>query len=347
MTPVKTGRLRSRLCTGCPGGMTPADILSLSVLTLDRVTSSMLISFLLLIGGFIGLLGGGELTVRGASAVAARLRINPYVIGATVIAFGTSAPELVVTLTASFRGSTELALGNVVGSNIANLGLILGLTATVGALTLNPKTLRGETPAFIAVVILLTWFAWDGTVGRTEGLILLAGGVGTGAMLYFSSRQGDGEPEIPSIGLVLSIVFILFGFVGLIGGAQLLVEGAVRIAEMMGVPEWVIGVGVVAVGTSLPEVAASLVAAFKGQGEIAVGNVIGSNAFNVFLVLGLGGTLQPIRALSDIRGDLIFLFWESAFVLAVLYLTRGIPRWSGLLLLIGYAVYVGVRFSGA
>jgi cation:H+ antiporter len=307
----------------------------------------MLVSILLLIGGFVGLLGGGELTVRGASALAARLRINPYVIGATVIAFGTSAPELVVTLTASFRGSTELALGNVVGSNIANLGLILGLTSLASVLSLNPKTLRAETPAFIAVVILLTWFAWDGNVGRVEGLILLAGGIGTGILLYLGSRDKEEEPELPSIGIGLSILFVLFGFVGLIGGAQLLVEGAVRIAEMMGVPEWVIGVGVVAVGTSLPEVAASLVAATKGQGEIAVGNVIGSNAFNVFLVLGLGGAIQPISALSDIRGDLLFLLWESAFVLGILYLTKGIPRWAGLLLLIGYAAYVGLRFGGA
>ncbi len=309
---------------------------------------SLTIAILYVIAGLVLLVGGGEGTVRGASSVAAKLKISPYVIGATVVAFGTSAPELVVTLTASMRGSEELALGNVVGSNIANLGLILGLAGIFGVLFIKRVTLLHETPSYIAVLVLLILFTWNRTVGRIEAFLLMIGGLVFIYLVLKHRNDGAESDETTSeYGLVLSIVLSVTGIALLIGGAQVLVAGSVVIARVMSVPEWVIGVGIVAIGTSLPEVAASTVAAAKGKGDLAVGNVIGSNAFNVFWVLGIGGSIHPITVEQPIYFDLLVFGAFSIFVLLMLYAIGKLPKWSSILLLLGYITYIIARFGGA
>lgn len=312
----------------------------------------MLLPILFIVLGLILLVGGGEGTVRGASALAQKLKVDPYVIGATIVAFGTSAPELVVTLTASYKGSGELALGNIVGSNIANIALILGIAALLRKVELPRKILHTETIPFIIVAVALIAFAWDGHIGFVSGIILLlTGGAIGAALLYMNRRSKDSPlvdaPDIPAMSPLLAAVMLAAGLGGLVGGAQLLVEGGVQIAQAFHVPEWVIGVGVLAVGTSLPEVAASVTAAVRGRGELAIGNVVGSNAFNVLWVLGIGGYLHPVVAQESITFDLMVYGGLSVFLLGTLYLRGALEQWSGALLFLSYIAYMVLRFSGA
>jgi cation:H+ antiporter len=309
----------------------------------------MLIAVGLLVAGLVLLLLGGEGTVRGGSALAKRYNVQPFIIGATVVAFGTSAPELAVTLTAVLRNEPGLALGNVVGSNIANLGLILGLSALITPIVMVKKQAFQELPVFGLVLLALVGFAWDGSVGRIEGIILLAGM----AFVLFrtikiSRKDSAASPNPPSgkgktPSLLPSIVLVLGGLSGLFFGGQLLVEGAVGIAEWWGMPDWVIAVVIVAVGTSMPEVAASVVAAVRGHGEIALGNVIGSNTFNVLLVLGTGSAIRPFSIDTNISFDLIIVTLFTLLPGVLLLLQQRVPRWTGGILLVGYLAYITLK----
>lgn len=306
----------------------------------------MFVAILLVLGGLLFLAIGGELTVRGGSSLAARFRIQPYVIGATVIAFGTSAPELAVTLTASVKGVPDIALGNVVGSNIANLGLILGLAALLKPVILPRKILRNEWPIVILVLATLIGFGWDGVVSRVEGVLLLAG---MGYAMYRTLQKARAgrvsveAAETPHYSTLRSTIFVLIGLALLYLGGQVLVEGAVRIAEAFGVAQWVIGVVVVAVGTSMPEVAASLVAALRGRGDIAIGNVLGSNAFNTLLVLGSGSAIQPMQVALPIHIDLLVFGFLTLFTLGVLAWRHTLSRATGGVLFATYIAYIAFR----
>lgn len=305
-----------------------------------------MISTLLIVGGLVLLFFGGEATVRGASSIATRFRVQPFVVGATVIAFGTSAPELAVTLIAALGGSPDLALGNVVGSNIANTGLILGIAALLRPLWLPRKTLRFELPVVVAVAVLLTLFAWDGFVGLWEGIVLLVGIAWVLLRTLIGARKDRVALETAEPAryrLLVAVPMTLVGLVALYGGGHLLVEGSVRIAEALGVAQWVIGVLVVALGTSMPEVAASVVAAAKGHGDIAVGNVLGSNTFNIFFVLGTGATLHPVTVAVPIRLDLLVYVALIGFAMSWLLSREKLPRAAGAILLLGYLGFVALR----
>jgi cation:H+ antiporter len=306
----------------------------------------MLVAVGLLLGGLVLLVLGGEGAVRGGSALAVRFNVRPFVVGATVVAFGTSAPELAVTLTAALRNEPGLALGNVVGSNIANLGLILGLSALVTPIMMAKRQVRQELPVVIGVLAALVVFAWDGSVGRIEGIVLLIGMVVVIVRtIRISRKESNGSPSSSEEhgSLAPAILMVLGGLLGLFFGGQLLVDGAVQIAEFWGVPEWVIAVVIVAVGTSMPEVAASVVAAVRGHGEIAIGNVIGSNTFNVLLVLGTGSTIRPISVDLDISTDLLVVGLFTLLPGITLLLQRRVPRWTGGLLLAGYVTYLVMK----
>lgn len=306
----------------------------------------MLLAIFQIIGGFVLLLLGGEGTVRGASSIATRFKVSPYVIGATVVAFGTSTPELAVTISASLSGSPDLALGNVVGSNIANLGLILGLAAMVSTLVLPRGTMRREVPMMAVVAILLILFGWNGKVTRVEGIILLAAMVTLIVTTILSNRSdSSSEDEINQYSLSISLMFLVAGISALIFGGNIIVSGATTISRHLGVPEWVIGIGILAVGTSLPEVAASVTAAAKGKGELAIGNVFGSNAFNVLFVLGIGATIEPLQVNNPITFDLIVFLFMTIFPVLLLIAWHKLPRWSGVLLFSGYIFYVGFSFG--
>ncbi len=302
----------------------------------------MLVSIPLLIFGIVLLYLGGEALVGGASDLAARLGLSPLVIGLTVVAFGTSAPELAATMTATLDGAPSLGFANVVGSNIANIGLILGIGALVTQLHTSTRFIRRELPFMILTGALLFPLAANGIIGRTEGialfsLLLLY----LGFLLRTEERTAleDRDPELPDLGK--SIGFVVLGAVLLVGGAKALVAGAVQIAEFLEISERVIGLTMVAVGTSLPELASSIAAARRGEGEMVLGNVVGSNVFNVLCILGIVAMVQPMEVdTAAVQPDLVVMLGLSLLVVPFVWLWRGLKRRSGVMLLIVWAAYI-------
>ena len=258
----------------------------------------MLIALLKLIVGFILLVKGADAFVDGASSVAKKFRIPAFVIGLTIVAFGTSAPELAVSITAALKGSNDIALGNVVGSNIFNALVVLGTSAAITPIVVDKGMIKRDYPLSIFAAVLLSILAADTlftksgalSLGRIDGIILLIAFAGFMVMTIKASMDGrtDMEEEAEALPVLKAIIFIVLGLVGIIYGGDLSVEGAKEIARFFGLSEAIIGLTIVAVGTSLPELVTSVIAAKKGESDIAVGNVIGSNIFNIFLILGKG-----------------------------------------------------------
>ncbi len=307
---------------------------------------------------------GAELLVRGASALAVGAGVSPLVVGLTVVAFGTSAPELAVSLQSALGGQADIAVGNVLGSNIANVLLILGVSACVTPLAVQMRLLRIEVPLLIFVTGLAYLFAWQGSIGRVEGLIFVCGAV---AYTVFAVRQSrresaaiqaefaeaygpaDGDAKPASIvGIIVQILFVVAGLGVLVFGADLLVDGAVRFARGFGVSELMIGLTIVAVGTSLPELAASLVAAARGERDIAVGNVIGSNLFNLLFVLGGAAMIVPVPVADQaIHLDFPVALGAAVLCVPVFFTGSRVSRLEGALFLGGYVLYVAWLISVA
>lgn len=310
---------------------------------------------ILALAGLALLAGGGELLVRGASRLAALARISPLVIGLTVVAFGTSAPELAVSVKATFTGQADIALGNVVGSNVFNVLFILGLSALIVPLAVQQRLLRLDVPLLIGISLLTWLLAADGRVSRLDGSALFAGVLAyTGFAIRagrreqaavqreyaqeFGPRGGGGARAVAA-----NAVLVAAGLAALVLGARWLVAGAAAAAAALGLSPTVIGLTIVAAGTSLPEVAASITAARRGERDIAVGNVIGSNLFNLLAVLGLTGLLSPggiAAAPSIVRFDLPVMAAVAVTCLPLFFTGRRIDRWEGALLLAYYAAYV-------
>jgi cation:H+ antiporter len=299
--------------------------------------------------GLIVLAGGAELFIRGAVRVARKLGVSPYVIGLTLVGFGTSAPELVVNLSAALNDAPDLAIGNVVGSNIANVGLILGLAAVVRPLTARMRLLWVEVPLVIAVSAGLWYLASDGVLDRNDGLIMLGGFV---LMTVYIALTAKGEPPevkkelgmaVPKLERAwVSVLFVVLGLAGLIGGAELMVRSAVSVAKAWGVSELVIGLTIVAVGTSLPELASTLAAAYRGDSDIAVGNVVGSNIFNILLILGATAQVASLPVSEYLlRVELPVMLGFAVLLLVVLMTGQRVRRWEGVLLLVSYAGFIG------
>ena len=253
--------------------------------------------YIKLVGGLILLVFSGDYLVKGAVSIASKLKISPLVIGMTIVAFGTSAPELLVSLQSAITGNPEIAIGNVVGSNIANIALILGITAIVYPVSVIKNSIRFDWPVMMIATLLFTWASSDGRITFIEGLIgfsLLV--IYTGWQIWYSRKNhlpvDDTEEE--SYSVFISILMILASAVGLAFGAKFLIEGASNIALSWGVSERIIGITIVAFGTSLPELAASVSAAMKKESDIAIGNIIGSNLFNILCVVGLTSMVKPI-----------------------------------------------------
>jgi cation:H+ antiporter len=305
------------------------------------------------VGGLFLLVMGAELLVRGASRLALTLGIAPLVVGLTVVAFGTSAPEMAVSLQAALEERPDLALGNVVGSNIFNVLFILGISALITPLAVHQKLVRLEVPLLILTSVLLFTMALDGRVGRLEGGFLFLGVLGYTAFLVVQSRRE--EPEIQQeyaeeFGvkgsraghLLVQGALVAGGLALLVAGSNLLLESAVSIARALGVSELMIGLTLVAAGTSLPEVATSVVAAIRGKRDIAVGNVVGSNLFNVLAVLGLSATVSSGVGVTEqaIYFDIPVMIAVSLVCLPVFFTGGAISRWEGLVLLAGYGLYL-------
>lgn len=311
----------------------------------------MLNILLLLVGLALILVGANALT-DGASALAKRFNISPIVIGLTIVAFGTSAPELTVSVVSALNGSAELSIGNVVGSNIFNVLMIVGVTAMVVPITVNRGTLSKEIPLAVLSSIVLLICANDvflktgelNVLSRADGLLLLCFFLIFLGYTFAIAHNGSGEQdEIPTMPLWRSILYIVGGLAGLIYGGQLFVDGSSEIARSLGVSESIIGLTLVAMGTSLPELATSVVAALKKNPEMAIGNVIGSNLFNVFFVLGTSATITPLRLGGITNFDLLYLLGASIllFIVGRFYKDKTITRIEGLFLVLAYVFYTG------
>ncbi len=313
-------------------------------------------TILMLVAGLVLLVAGGELLVRGASKLAVSLGISPLVVGLTVVAFGTSSPEFAVSIQAALSEQVDIALGNVVGSNIFNVLFILGLSALIVPLIVSAQIVRQEVPIMIGASLLLGAFALDGSIVRWEAALLFALLVAYTAFLIIQSRRESQAIQAEYAGeahlgaqrawddrLPVQLLLIVAGLVLLVFGSRWLVSAAVAIAQSFGVSELVIGLTIVAAGTSLPEVAASVTAAIRGQRDIAVGNVIGSNTFNILGVLGLSGLVAPLPLAvpqSLLEFDMLVMLAVAFACLPVFFTGATIARWEGAVFLGYYVAYV-------
>lgn len=314
------------------------------------------VAIIFIIVGFVALVKGADFLVDGASAIAKRFGISDLVIGLTVVAFGTSMPEFVVNMVSVAEGSTDLAITNILGSNIINTFVILGLTALVYPVISQKRSRDFDIPmSIIAGILVLCFVAVQLPFGESERGIGRIGGIVLLLMfcyfLYNTFRHAKDHPEeadaeaIKPMGVGKAILLVSCGFIGLVVGGELIVKSAVNIAVRCGVSEAIIGLTVVALGTSLPELATSVMAAFKKNSDIALGNVIGSNIFNVFFVLGMSATIRPLPAYEGIELDAIIAASGSVIVWMAVKTNkeRKVQRWAGLLLLLIYGGYLTYR----
>ncbi|MBR5596405.1 MAG: calcium/sodium antiporter [Lachnospiraceae bacterium] len=309
----------------------------------------MILSLCKLVIGFLLLVKGADFFVDGASSVAKKLRIPAFVIGLTIVAFGTSAPELAVSITAALKGSNDIAIGNVVGSNIFNTLVVLGASAAITPIAVEKGMIKKDYPLSIFAAVLLGILAMDTvffkadvmSLGRTDGIILLIAFVGFMVMTVKAGMEGRTEEEenaevMPAL---KAIILIAIGLAGIVWGGDLSVEGAKEIARFFGLSEAIIGLTIVALGTSLPELVTSIIAAKKGESDIAVGNVIGSNIFNVFLILGVSSTILPMNVSSTYLYDIGMLIGVMVLSYLPIAKTKKVTRTMGISMVLVYVVY--------
>lgn len=310
----------------------------------------MMTSLLFIFAGLVLLFFGGEGLVRGSSALALRLGMTPLLVGLTIVAMGTSAPELVVSVKAALMGQGDISIGNVVGSNIVNIGFILGLTALICPLKVQLQVLKIDAPIMVLVSVLLFGVLRDLKVTLTEGVLLTVGMVVyTGFNIWLARRtaasaevEAEYEQSVakPARNVWFDLAFIAGGLVLLVFGSRFLVTGAVDIAKGLGVSEAVIGLTIVAVGTSMPELTACLVAAFRKEPDIALGNIIGSNIFNILGILGVASITKPLVSVGISMFDLVVMVGFAAALVPFLWTGMMLKRWEGFVFLGSYAGYI-------
>ncbi|MBP9869487.1 calcium/sodium antiporter [Patescibacteria group bacterium] len=312
---------------------------------------SIALAILMLVGGLAALIKGADWLVDGASSLARRLGISPIVIGLTIVAFGTSAPELIVNLVAAFRGNTDIAIGNIVGSNLANILLILGIAGLITPLVVKKNTVWKEIPLALLACVLVLIMASDAlltgrpanTLDRIDGIVLIAFFI---IFLYYtfgiSKAEAEGE-NVETHPLAPTIGWIVAGLALLVVGGKFAVDGATDIATSLGISERLIGLTVVAIGTSLPELLTSAVAASKGKADIAIGNVVGSNIFNVFWILGVSSILRPLPFSSGNLFDVFMAIGASFLLFLAMFVGRKhlLERWQSGAFIALYVAYVG------
>lgn len=317
----------------------------------------MFVPLLYLIAGFIALYLGASSLVGGSASLARATGIRPVIIALTVVAFGTSAPELVVSVNAAIHHSSDIAIGNIIGSMIANIGLILGVAALARPIKIEFRLLKKEVPILIACELLFMALAWDLRLSRIDGAVFLAG---FALFNWYCIREAvenirEGKERIQreyqeyiarkKRGKALNLLLILMGLVGLIGGAHLVIKGAINIAEILGISSFIIAASMVAIGTSLPELATSVVAAVRGESDISVGNVLGSNIFNILMCLGAASIITPLTIEPHvIRQDALIMIGLSLILGMLMWTRRRIGRLEGLLLVIIYGGYLAYLF---
>lgn len=306
------------------------------------------LTLLQMLGGLAVLVAGAEILVRGSVGTALRFGLTPLLIGLTIVAFGTSAPELVVSIQAAYNGSDDIALGNIIGSNISNIALILGLAAMIQPLKVQASIIRKDVPILLGTSLLLVFFLMDGVITQLEGVIFFLGVVVfTVVSVRMAKKETSEEVKeeyedvIPEkkLPLWLNIVMIVVGLGLLILGAKWLVDGAIEIASSVGLSEAVVGLTIVAVGTSLPELATSVMAAIKKEGDIAIGNVVGSNIFNILCILGITAMILPVSQGGITTVDILLMLGLTVLLLPVLKSGYIVSRFEGAVLLVIYISY--------
>ncbi|MGM0593135.1 MAG: calcium/sodium antiporter [Pseudomonadota bacterium] len=315
-------------------------------------------SFFAIIAGFALLVWGADRFVIGASATARNLGVSPLIIGLTIVGFGTSAPEILVSAMAAWAGNPDMGIGNALGSNITNVGLVLGVTALVTPLSVHSDTLKREFPLLFAVMLIALALLLDGEMNRYDGILLL---IGMASLIYWMVALGlrerrNADPmvneysdEIPdNMPMKLAILWLIVGMAILLGSSRLLVWGSVNVAQWLGVSDLIIGLTIVAIGTSLPELAASVMSALKGEHDIAVGNVLGSNMFNLLAVLGMPGLIHPGVTPTELMSrdfPVMIGLTILLFIMSYGFLKPGrISRGEGALLLLCYLGYLGLLY---
>ena len=316
-----------------------------------------MISFILFIIGFVFLIKGANLLVDGASSIAKTLKISDLVIGLTIVAFGTSAPELIINIFASVQGNADIVIGNILGSNIFNIFLILGISSIIFPLLVTKDTVWREIPFCLSISLLLVILANDNliygsnnsVISRLDGLVLI--------VIFFififyifrvvkrqrNEKKQDLDLEIKKYSFIKSFVLIIFGILGLNIGAKWVIDGAVEISLFFGVSQSLIALTIVALGTSLPELMTSTVAAFKKNTDIAIGNIVGSNIFNILLILGLSSLIRPLQINSSYIIDFLVGIIAPLFLLITMFTGRKkhlLERWEGVFFLISYIIYL-------
>lgn len=312
-----------------------------------------MMTYILFVIGFFVLIKGADLLVDGSSSIAKKLKISNIVIGLTIVAFGTSAPEFIVNIFASANGNTEIAIGNILGSNIANILLILGISAIIYPLVTKNNTVWKEIPLNLLAAILLGILVNDvriegGTfsgLSRIDGFVLLAFFI---IFLYYTfgiskvTGEISDEPNIKQLSNLKSLLYIVGGLLGLVMGGKWIVDGAVKIAELFNVNQSLIGLTIVAIGTSLPELATSAIAAYKKQTDIAIGNVVGSNIFNIFWILGFSALIRPLPFSKTSDFDIIMTILASAILFIIMFIGKKhtIEKWQGIIMILFYIAYI-------
>lgn len=300
-------------------------------------------------GGILMLFAGAEGLVRGSSSLALRIGIAPLIVGLIVVSFGTSSPEFVISLKAALENNGNISLGNVVGSNIANIALILGVAALIKPMKVQAQVVRREIPIMIFISLMLVLFLIDHELNRTEGIIFSIGIIIYSVIsVYLAKKENNKliEEEFAegiskkSLKTWLAVVFIIIGLGLLIVGANLFLEAAVEIAKIFGMSQAVIGLTIVAIGTSLPELVTSAVASIKNEADIAIGNAVGSNVFNILLILGITAIIIPINAEEISYIDLGVMLIAAVIILPLSRTGFVLNRWEGALLLTGYIIYL-------
>lgn len=316
----------------------------------------MAIQLLLLVLGFVMLVKGADLFVDGASGVATKFGIPQLVIGLTIVAMGTSAPEAAVSITAAFAGNADITIGNIVGSNILNILIILGISSLVYPLAVQKSTLIIDIPIVLFATLILYLLGFDGNISRVDGIIMLVVFIAYLAYLFGVAkkeksaidREKAGEITVNSqsdevaakdISLLKAILFTLIGLVLIVGGSKFVVDSATAIAKALGLSQRFIGLTIVALGTSLPELFTSVTAAMKKNSDIAIGNIVGSNIFNILFIVGLSGVVIPVPFAQAFRFDTIISGIAAAALLAFCLPKKKLPRFAGVIMLVCYAIY--------
>jgi len=304
----------------------------------------LLLQVVLLSIGFVMLVKGADWFVDGAAGIATKFKIPQIVIGLTIVAMGTSAPEAAVSITSAIKGNAGITIGNIIGSNILNILIILGISSLVMPLAVTKSTIKVDIPVMIAITCILLAMGYNGIVTLREGIVLLvifASYIGYLMYVAFKDRKQNTE-EAPDVSILKAIIWTVVGLVLIVWGSDITVGAATKIAKALGVSERFIGLTIVALGTSLPELFTSVMAARKGNADIAIGNIVGSNIFNILLVVGLSSSIIPVPFVNAFQLDTIVAIAAAVLLLLCVLKNKKLNRWAGALMLISYAAYFGV-----